>query len=359
MIYKGGGLMQTVAVIMAGGQGRRFWPVSRKNKPKQFLSLTGDGETMLQSTVARLDGIVRPDNIYVVTNIGYVDMVNKQLPMIPYSNIICEPIGRNTAPCIGLVLNVLMKKYEDAVMIVLPSDHVVKNTGMFKETLSGLVSTAARTDGLFTIGIRPNYPETGYGYIKYIAGTRGDGIYKVERFVEKPDEKRALEYLRDGNYLWNSGMFVWKMSVLYGEYKKYADDILKKVDEYFASETSARDEIFAAIRAVSVDVAILEKSELIYTVVGDFGWDDAGSFAALQRVGMTDDNNNYLEGNVVAENCSNCVVKAGDRLVAVSGMENVIIVDTADAVLVCAKNSPDAMKSLTDTMAAKNMERYL
>ncbi|MDD6233695.1 MAG: mannose-1-phosphate guanylyltransferase [Lachnospiraceae bacterium] len=351
--------METVAVIMAGGQGRRFWPVSRKNKPKQFLSLMGDNRSMLQNTVERLNGTVPEENIYVVTNACYKETVESQLPGINSDNIICEPVGRNTAPCIGLALNAIRKRFEDAVMIVLPSDHVVKNPKLFMDTLTELVEAARTANGLFTIGIRPNYPETGYGYIKYIPDD-GDGIYKVERFVEKPDAEHALKYLREGNYLWNSGMFVWRMSVLYDEYKKYAPDILDTVEKYDRTDdTQVRDEIFASARAESVDVAILEKTDKIYTVIGDFGWDDAGSFAALKRIGMTDDSDNYLEGNVIADRCTGCVIKGGERLIAVSGVNDVVIVDADDALLVCPVSEQDSIKTLINSIESNNMERYL
>lgn len=351
--------MEKVAVIMAGGQGRRFWPVSRKNKPKQFLSITGDNRSMLQNTVERLNGIVPEENIYVVTNACYREMVESQLPGISCDNIICEPVGRNTAPCIALALNVVRKRFDDAVMIVLPSDHVVKNTGLFTDTLSELVEAAGTAAGLFTIGIRPNYPETGYGYIKYIPED-GTDMYKVERFVEKPDAERALKYLHEGNYLWNSGMFVWRTSVLYDEYNKYAQDILEAVEKYYkADNLLERDEIFASARAESVDVAILEKSDKIYTVIGDFGWDDAGSFAALKRIGITDDGGNYLEGNVIADRCTGCVIKGGDRLIAASGVKDLIIVDADDTLLVCPVSEHDSIKALINSIESNNMERYL
>lgn len=185
-------------------------------------------------------------------------------------------------------------------------------------------------------------------------------MYKVERFVEKPDAERALKYLHEGNYLWNSGMFVWRTSVLYDEYNKYAQDILETVEKYYkADNLLERDEIFASARAESVDVAILEKSDKIYTVIGDFGWDDAGSFAALKRIGITDDGGNYLEGNVIADRCTGCVIKGGDRLIAASGVKDLIIVDADDTLLVCPVSEHDSIKALINSIESNNMERYL
>ena len=204
--------MKTTALIMAGGRGERFWPKSRKNLPKQFLSLTNDGKTMIQLTVERILPLVAIEDIYIATNESYRDLVKTQLPNLPEQNILCEPVGRNTAPCIGLGAMHIKAKYDDAMMIVLPSDHLIKQKTLFLKTLRNACEVAERNSNLVTIGITPDYPETGYGYICYDENISLGQAYKVAQFVEKPDLERAKSYLESGQYLWNSGMFIWKLS---------------------------------------------------------------------------------------------------------------------------------------------------
>ena len=213
--------MKKTALIMAGGRGERFWPRSRKHMPKQFLSLTDDGKTMIQLTVERIRPLVELEDIYIATNKDYKPLVLEQLPGIPEENILCEPIGRNTAPCIGLGAIHIAKKYEDALMMVLPSDHLIKYNTMFVNTLSEGCAVAEKGANLVTIGITPDYPETGYGYIKFNSDKTDGQAYEVERFVEKPSLEVAKEYLATEEYLWNSGMFVWKISTILDNLKKY------------------------------------------------------------------------------------------------------------------------------------------
>ena len=207
--------MNTTALIMAGGRGERFWPRSRKNLPKQFLSLTDDGKTMIQLTVERILPLVKMEDIYIATNKNYRELVRSQLPGIPEENILCEPVGRNTAPCIGLGAAHIGKKYENALMLVLPSDHLIKFNNMFLSSLREACRVAMEDDNLVTLGITPTYPETGYGYIKFNPQKTLGGAYQVERFVEKPTLEVAKEYLETEEYLWNSGMFIWKLSSIW------------------------------------------------------------------------------------------------------------------------------------------------
>ncbi len=219
--------MKTTALIMAGGKGERFWPKSRLSLPKQFLSLTDDGKTMIQLTVERISPIVDIKDVYIATNKNYKELVKQQLPGIPEENILCEPIGRNTAPCIGLGAVHAAKKYEDAVMVVLPSDHLIKNNEVFVDTLKNACEIAESDNNLVTIGITPNYPETGYGYIKYDKSLAYKAGYEVQKFVEKPDLETAKSYLADGTYLWNSGMFAWKVSTILGCFDKFMHLLMK------------------------------------------------------------------------------------------------------------------------------------
>ena len=213
--------MKVTAMIMAGGRGERFWPKSRKSLPKQFLSLTGDGVTMIQDTVHRILPLVDMEDIYIVTNRDYKELAMEQLPEILEENILCEPVGRNTAPCVGLAAMHISRKYDDALMIVLPSDHLIKYNSMFLNVLRDACAVAEQGENLTTIGITPNYPETGYGYIKFDPDQSLGRAYGVECFVEKPDLKTAKKYLADESYLWNSGMFVWKTSTILSNMEQF------------------------------------------------------------------------------------------------------------------------------------------
>ena len=221
--------MNTTALIMAGGRGERFWPRSRRNLPKQFLSLTDDGKTMIQLTVERILPLVKMEDIYIATNKNYRDLVRSQLPEIPEENILCEPVGRNTAPCIGLGAAHIGKKYEDALMLVLPSDHLIKFNNMFLSALRAACQVAGEGDNLVTLGITPTYPETGYGYIKFNPHATLGAAYEVERFVEKPTLEVAKEYLETEEYLWNSGMFIWKLSSIWKNLEKYMPETCSRL----------------------------------------------------------------------------------------------------------------------------------
>ena len=295
--------MKITAVIMAGGRGERFWPKSRNNCPKQFLSLTADKETMIQKTVKRLGKIVNSEDVFVVTNAAYREIVETQLPQIPKENILSEPCARNTAPCIAFAAAVIEKKYGDAIMLVLPSDHLIGYENIYHRALRKAVATAEERQNLVTIGITPTYPETGYGYINF--GEEKGDAFKVERFVEKPDLATAKKYLASGDYLWNSGMFVWKVSSVMTNIRKFMPEVYEGAERI--GESFGRDDFeevlvreFEAFPSESIDFGIMEKAEDIYTIPGSFGWDDVGSWLAMERINETDDDKNYIEGDVIA-----------------------------------------------------------
>ena len=330
--------MKITAVIMAGGKGERFWPKSRTSHPKQFLSLTGDGETMIQKTVKRISPIVQAEDVFIVTNAEYKNLVREQLPEIPQENILAEPYARNTAPCIAFASAVIRRKYENAVMLVLPSDHLIKYENIYTRTLCNAIVKATEGSNLVTIGITPSYAETGYGYINF--GEESGNAYKVEKFVEKPDLRTAKKYLSSGKYLWNSGMFVWQT---FGT--ENFETVLEKEYKAFPSE--------------SIDFGIMEKASDIYTIPGSFGWDDVGSWLAVERINETDDNRNYIEGDVIAENCKRTTICGGKRLIAVVGTEDIIIVDTDDAVLVCSKNNAQDVKKIITRLKENNRTEFI
>jgi len=356
--------MKTTALIMAGGRGERFWPRSRKSMPKQFLSLTGDGRTMIQLTVERILPLVAMEDIFIATNKDYKELVKKQLPNLPEENILCEPVGRNTAPCIGLGAIHIAKKYEDALMMVLPSDHLIKYNSMFVSTLKEACCIAEENTNLVTIGITPDYPETGYGYIKFNPGVSKGQSFAVDRFVEKPTREVAKEYLETEEYLWNSGMFVWKTSSILKNIELFMKDIyegLVRIKESIgtADQEAVLEKEFTAFRSESVDYGIMEKAEDIYTIPGTFGWDDVGSWLAVDRIRKSNEMGNVVSGNIITVNSKNCIIEGSKKLIAAVGLEDLIIVDTEDATLICEKQSAGDIKKVLENLKICNRDEYI
>ncbi len=356
--------MNTTALIMAGGRGERFWPRSRKNLPKQFLSLTDDGKTMIQLTVERILPLVKMEDIYIATNKNYKELVRSQLPEIPEENILCEPVGRNTAPCIGLGAAHIGKKYENALMLVLPSDHLIKFNNMFLSSLREACRVAMEDDNLVTLGITPTYPETGYGYIKFNPQKTLGGAYQVERFVEKPTLEVAKEYLETEEYLWNSGMFIWKLSSIWKNMEKYMPETyagLQKIGAAIGTpeEEAVLEQEFAALPSVSIDYGIMEKAQHIYTIPGTFGWDDVGSWLAVERIKKTNEDGNVVNGNVITIDTHNCIVQGTNKLIAAVGLRDLIIVDTEDAILICEKHRAGDIRKVTENLKICNRDEYL
>lgn len=356
--------MRITALIMAGGRGERFWPKSRKHLPKQFLSLTDDGKTMIQLTVERISPLVDFENIFIATNKDYKHLILKQLPEIPEENILCEPVGRNTAPCIGLGAIHIEKKYDDALMIVLPSDHLIKFNQIFLTTLEEACHIAEKGSNLVTIGITPDYPETGYGYIKFNSNQVYDRAYRVEQFVEKPSLEVAKEYLAAEEYLWNSGMFIWKVSSILDNIHKFLPDIfrgLKMIKNAIGTEESllVLEREFMAFSSQSIDYGIMEKADDIYILPGTFGWDDVGSWLAVERINKSDEFGNVVTGNVITVNTHNSIIQGDKKLIALVGLEDMVIVDTEDATLICAKNHTTEIKRVLERLKSSNQEEYV
>ncbi len=356
--------MQTSVVIMAGGKGERFWPKSRLNMPKQFLSLTGDGKTMLQLTAERALELADIDKIFIVTNRMYKDLVLSQLPDLPPDNVLCEPYARNTAPCAAFAASIAEKKIGESVMTVMPSDHLVKDTQRFTDIMKNAASAALPGVNIVTVGIVPEYPETGYGYINFEKDALFNGCHKVIRFVEKPDAASAEEYIRDGRYLWNSGIFVWKTSLILDKFRELMPDVYGRcvrIGEAYGSDAFdgilARE--FEAMPSESIDYGIMEKTENILTIPADFGWNDVGSWLALEKVNKCDGHNNMIQGNCVGIDISNCTIVGSDRLIAAVGLRNVVIVDTDDALLICDKNHTQDVKKIVSELKKNNKKQYL
>ena len=349
---------------MAGGRGERFWPKSRKSLPKQFLSLTDDGKTMIQLTVERILPLVKMEDIYISTNRDYKELVRQQLPEIPEENILCEPVGRNTAPCIGLGAVHMRKKYEDAVMYVLPSDHLIKYTSIFLSTLTDAGEVAEQGENLVTLGITPDFPETGYGYIKFLPDQMLGRAFEVDRFVEKPDLETAKEYVASEQYLWNSGMFIWKVSTILKNLETYLPETYQGLNRIADAIGTEEEELvlekeFSAFQSESIDYGIMEKAKNIYILSGSFGWDDVGSWLAVGRIKKSNEFGNVINGNAVTVDTKNCIIQGGKKLIATVGIEDIIVVDTEDALLICEKDSAGNIKKVLENLKICNRTEYL
>ncbi|MBR2823436.1 MAG: mannose-1-phosphate guanylyltransferase [Clostridia bacterium] len=358
--------MKTTALIMAGGRGERFWPRSRKSSPKQFLSLTDSDRTMIQNTVDRIRKLVDIRDIFVATNQEYRSLVREQLPDLPEENILCEPMPKSTAPCIGWGAVTVRKRYGDAMMLVLPSDHLIMQQHLFRSVLKNAMQAAERTDALVTLGIAPSTPDTGYGYIQYDQ-ERDTGLpntFRVKRFVEKPNLETARQYLASGEYLWNSGMFIWKASAILREIENQLPEHYRCLTAIEAADgTPAAAEAvqkgFREMQAISIDYGVMERAEHVYVIPSSFGWDDVGSWLAVERMNPANDLGNVIKGDVVTVDSTRCIVQGDSRTIAMVGLEDMIIVDTKDALLVCAKDSAGKIKKVLEVLRAVNRTELL
>lgn len=368
--------MNRYGVIMAGGGGTRFWPLSRRKMPKQFLNLTGKAP-LVNETIDRIAGNVPMGNIYIVTNAEQAPLMEETTARrLGKGRILAEPAARNTAACIGYAAIAIRKQYGDSVMCVLPSDHYVRDTDAYKEVMDFAMDLAEKTDRLVTIGIKPTEPATGYGYIKYnkrmreIAHTIGAvsqkriTAYPVSDFVEKPSLSIAKSYVEQGCYLWNSGMFVWKTSVILNYFEKLLPDIyerLLEIEEAIGTEKEQEtiERVYPTIPKISVDYGIMEKADNVIMLDGDFGWSDVGSWDTLDTLYDTDENNNVVYGEQIHIGSSNCIAYGKDKLIATIGLENVVIVETEDAILVCDKGRTQDVKRIVEILQEQGKEEYL
>jgi len=350
------------AVILAGGVGSRFWPFSRELEPKQFMRISGD-MTLLQDTIRRLNGIVAPGNIFIITNRQHFYELKKQVEgfFIPEANIILEPEGKNTAPAAGLCARLISMKDKDAVLVVLPSDHYVKGRAAFKKTLGRAIACAEK-GYLATIGIRPRSPSTGYGYIKVNPGPnikkKKFDYFSVEKFLEKPEISKAKRYFRDKSFFWNSGIFIWKASVFLNELRKH----LPKLYSLLMSLDSLNElgRIWQKIIPISIDYGIMEHSGKIALVPANFYWTDLGSWDALREILPQDDNGNIIRADSLDLNSKGiCVLSRGNRLISTIGLKDVIIADTPDALLVCDKSRAQEVKRVVELLKSGNRKERL
>ena len=367
--------MRQIAAIMAGGRGERFWPLSRQNRPKQFLPLISD-KTMLQETVARLIPLFSIEDIFVITGTKYAATVTQQLPGLPPENLITEPEGRDTAPCIALTAAYLSHRYpgEDPVLAVLPADHLITKPELFRQTIAGAMTLAAKKPVLVTIGMSPSRPETGYGYIKCGPKLNWSGrhfVYRVQRFTEKPDRKTARAFLQQGGYLWNSGMFIWRLSMIQEAFRRHLPQVAAVMPSLIAAYTGSGDHLaktFKRLPRISIDYSVMEKAHDVCVIPGDFGWDDVATWSALTRLLKSDPYDNVTLVNndhqvsiqePILLGSKRCLVAGNGRLVAALGVEDLIIVDTDDALLICRRGHEQQLKSVLEQLRNQHLTAYL
>lgn len=355
--------MKTYGVIMAGGGGTRFWPLSTKAEPKQFLNLSGK-DILVNETIDRQASFMEKEDIFIVTNASQAElMLRKTEGRIAGDHILAEPAARNTAACIGYAAMEIVKKYGDGIMCIFAADHHIKDETEYSRVMKAAVKTAEETDALVTIGIHPTFPSTGYGYIRNQA-VEGKCFCRVEEFVEKPDLETASSYLEAGNYAWNSGMFVWKASTILGYYERLLPDIfacLKTIGEAMGTpkEQEVLWQVYPTIPKISVDYGIMERADHVLMLTGDFGWSDVGSWDTLDSVKQKDANGNITGGQTLLLDTKDCVVYAKNRLVAAVGVDNLVIVEADGAVLVCPVNEAQRVKEVVEKLTADGREEFL
>jgi len=345
-----------IALIMAGGTGTRFWPLSRESRPKQFLNILAD-ESMIRLTVNRLLNKIKLEDIYVVTAASQVELTSKALPELSAENIIVEPFGRNTAPCIALSCLYLLKKYDkNETMIVLPADHLIEKEDIFLNTLSSADDYALKGD-LVTFGIEPQYAATGYGYIE--AGKKiTEGVYEVVRFKEKPDRTTAEKFLKAGNFFWNSGMFMWKLSTILQAFEKYLPEIIALLASISVTWDSLGieadiSEIYAKMPRLPIDIGIMEKAEKRRVLKVDLGWSDVGSWKALYEISDKDDAGNVIQNhNITIDSFNNYIYSS--KVVALVGVEDLVVVDTEDALLIASRERAEQVKEIVEQLKKEN-----
>ena len=354
------------AVIMAGGVGTRFWPRSRLKRPKQLLSIF-EQNTLIQSTANRLKNLVDDKDIFVVTTKPQTEELKEQLPFIDSKNIIVEPKGKNTAPCIGLAAIMLKQLDPDAVMAILPADHKIEKASKFREVLAAAEQFALKKDCLVTIGIHPTYPSTGYGYIQY-NGKEDEinnvPVYSVKTFAEKPDFKTAERFIQSGDFLWNSGMFVWKVKTILSEIEESLPELydgLLDIEKHLGTDTEAEviHKVYCQIKNISIDYGVMEHSANVFVLKGDFSWNDVGSWEEVYKISRKDSNENVVIGDHLLLDTNGCLIDSKNQFIATIGLENLIIVETEDALLICPRDRAQEVKELVDAMKRKKMDQYL
>lgn len=352
---------------MAGGIGSRFWPVSRSAHPKQFLDILGTGRTLLQLTYDRFLNICPKENIYVVTNENYIDLVQKQLPGLQANQVLGEPIRRNTAPCIAYATYKIEQINPEANIVVAPSDHVITRTEAFTEAINNALDFTERVDGLVTLGIQPSRPETGYGYIQFIEESCDiQKICKVKTFTEKPNIDMAKFFLQSGEFLWNAGIFIWKLKTIKSAFKKYLPEIHNIFsDGNGVYSTPGENEFikkaYALCTNISIDYGIMEKANNVHVLVSDIGWSDLGTWGSLYNHIEKDDKGNAVVGKkVLAYDSKDCIINVPEnKLVVLQGLDGYIVVESDNILLICKKEDEQQIRHFVNDVKIKNGDKYL
>jgi len=362
--------MKSYAIVMAGGVGARFWPYGTSKLPKQFLPIANSTDTMLQLTIKRLKDIVPIEQVFIITNKQYIDLVKKQLPRIPKENIIGEPVGRNTAPCIGLASTILKQYDEKAKMFVIPADHLIENVDEFTKVVNTGLKFVEENDSIVTLGIVPTHPETGYGYIQFIedayykAEKSDVNIYRVKTFAEKPSLDVAKVFLESGDFLWNSGMFIFRADTMLKQMNDLLPDLyhaLMKIERSIHTQKyqSTLEQVFAEIKSISIDYGIMEKAKNVYVIKADLKWSDLGSWDEVSRLKNRDKNNNSVIGDCFIKDSHNNLIMSPKGFVGVIGVDDLIIIDTKDGLLVCKKDRSQEVKEIVDYLKRKGLSDYI
>ncbi|HET9056054.1 MAG TPA: sugar phosphate nucleotidyltransferase [Chitinophagaceae bacterium] len=352
--------------IMAGGIGSRFWPMSRQSFPKQFLDILGTGKTLIQDTFTRFANFIPIENIFVVTTDEYKNIVKKQLPDLSEENILCEPSRKNTAPCIAYVAYKLMQKHPKGNLICSPADHLItNNTGFTKVCLEAL-DFVNKHKALITLGIKPTYPNTGYGYIQHEQQAVSDNVYKVKTFTEKPNIELAKTFIASGDFLWNAGIFVWQIQNIVKAFEKYLPEMaeLFTVEKHLFNtpqETEALERIYPQCTNISIDFGIMEKADNVYIIPASFGWSDLGTWNSAYENMPKDYFENAVSGDhvIVIDSTRNIIHADNKKLLVLQGLDDFIIVDTKDALLICKKDKEQEIKEYVAEVKRNKGEKYL
>ncbi|MGV3585814.1 MAG: mannose-1-phosphate guanylyltransferase [Adhaeribacter sp.] len=352
----------TFVVIMAGGIGSRFWPFSRTNNPKQFHDVLGVGSSMLQMTVKRFQEVCPPENIYIVTNSDYRDLVKEQLPHLTQNQILCEPIGRNTAPAIAYASYKISQLNPNATLVVAPADHVILKEEAFVRIIQEAIPAAGKEEILLTLGITPSRPDTGYGYIQFIEG--GQHLKKVKTFTEKPNLELAQMFIDSGDFVWNSGIFIWNVKSILHAFRQHLSEVAEIFEEGLLYLNKPQEEEFinraySHCRNISIDYGIMEKADNVFVLLSDFGWSDLGTWNSLYSIGNKDEAGNVIDGDVLLYDTRNCIIKTPqERLVVINGLENFIVAEYDNVLMICPKEEEQRVKDFVADVKSKKGSGY-
>lgn len=353
-------------IIMAGGIGTRFWPMSRTKFPKQFHDILGRGKSLIQETFDRFASFIPAENIYVVTNDRYFDLVKEQLPVLSDDQILLEPIGRNTAPCVAYAAFKINKINPNAVFTVAPADHLIANETRFQENIELGLDACEKNPMIMTLGIKPSRPDTGYGYIQYIENEKQEGYFKVKTFTEKPNLEVAKSFLKSGDFVWNAGIFLFSGAVIIEAFKTLLPDMADLFNDieaayYTPGEANAIQEVYSTCKNISIDYGIMEKAENVYVIPTEFGWSDLGTWGSVHENTEQDYHGNAVHGKAIVYKSYNNIIKTSKagKMIVLDGLDGYIVVDTDDALLICKKEDEQFIKEIVSDLKSNHGETYV